>query len=313
MKMKNIVLSVLFLMAAFTLRAQQLSLTSQYMMNKFVLNPAIAGNFNYVPVNLNIRKQWAGIDGAPVTQSLSAHGYVGGNVGLGGFFFNDVTGPTRRTGMSVSFAYHVKLNRDFSRRLSFGLSGLFFQHFVDKDKLTTDQPDDPAITNGFNNEFCPDASFGVYLSETNKYFLGVSVQNLLEVKKDLFDLSRDVTNPVERTYYAHGGYMFNLGDDFVFEPSFLMQFQESTPMQFDFNGRFGYKNRVWLGGSYRLKDAVVMMFALNLGDFSIGYSYDLTTSDIKDYTQGSHEINLTYRIFRKDVFRNNTDNPPLFN
>ncbi len=311
--MKKIILTVAFVVFCITSFAQQLSLTSQYMMNRFVLNPAIAGNFNFVPINLNIRKQWDGINGAPVTQSLSAHGYLGKNVGLGGYFFNDVTGPTRRTGMNVSFAYHLKLNKDYSRKLSFGLSGIFFQHFVDKDKLTTDQPDDPAITNGFNNEFCPDANFGVYLSQTNKYYLGFSIHNLLEVKKDLFDLSREVSNPVERTYYANGGYAFDLGNDFVFEPSVLMQFQESTPIQFDFNGRFSYKNRFWLGGSYRMKDAVVMMMALNFDQFCFGYSYDLTTSDIKNYSNGTHEINLTYRIFKQDVFRQNNNNIPLFN
>lgn len=311
--MKRILLPLLFFVCANAAFSQQLSLTSQYMMNRFVLNPAIAGNFNYVPINLNIRKQWDGINGAPVTQSLSTHGYLGSNVGLGGYFFNDVTGPTRRTGMNISFAYHLKLNKDFSRKLSFGLSGMFFQHFVDKDKLTTDEPDDAAITNGFNNEFCPDANFGLYFSQTNKYYLGFSIHNLLEVKKDLFDWNREVTNPVERTYYANGGYLFDLGGDFAFEPSFLMQFQESTPMQFDFNGRFGYKNRFWLGGSYRMKDAVVMMFALNFDEFCLGYSYDLTTSDIKNYSNGTHEINLTYRIFKKDVFRQNNNNIPLFN
>lgn len=311
--MKKIAFLFFFAMLAQSAFSQQLSLTSQYMMNRFVLNPAIAGNYNYIPINLNIRKQWEGIQGAPVTQSLSAHGYIGNNVGIGGFFFNDVTGPTRRTGMNVSFAYHLKLNKDFSRKLSFGVSGIFFQHFVDKDMLTTDQPDDAAIINGFNNQFCPDANFGVYLSQNNKYYLGFSIHNLLEIKKDLFNLETSIANPIERTYYANGGYTFSLNDDFQFEPSFLLQFQETTPMQMDFNGRFGYKNKVWLGGSYRMKDAVAMMIALNFDDFCIGYSYDLITSDIKNYSTGTHEINLTYRIFKKEMFRQNGNNIPLFN
>ena len=310
--MKKIILPLVLLLLAQVTSAQQLSLNSQYMMNRFVLNPAIAGNYNHIPINFNIRKQWDGINGAPVTQSLSAHAYLGHNVGFGGYFFNDVTGPTRRTGMNVSFSYQLKLNSDFSRKLSFGLSGIFFQHFVDKDKLTTNEPDDIAITNGFNNQFCPDANFGVYLSQNNKYYLGFSIQNLLEMKKDMFDMNHLVNNPVERTYYANGGYIFKLSDDFVFEPSFLLQFQESTPIQMDFNGRFGYRNKIWLGGSYRMKDAAVVMVGLDFDDFRIGYSYDITMSDIKNYSSGSHEINLTYRIFKKSALRQNYKSSPLF-
>ena len=311
--MKKIIFAVLFLSAFSAVKSQQISLTSQYMMNRFVLFPAVAGTNNFVPVNLNIRKQWEGIDGAPITQTLSAHGYIGKNVGIGGFFFNDVTGPTRRTGMNVSFAYHVKLNEDFSNKLSFGLSGVFFQHFVDKDKLTTDEPYDEAIINGFNNEFCPDATFSVVLSSTNKYYVGLAVHNMLEVKSDLLNSDFLISNPIERTYYGNAGYIFDLGEDFKIEPSVLVQMQESTPLQADFNARFGFKDKFWLGGSYRMQDAVVVMMALNFREFCFGYSYDIIQSDIRNYSSGSHEINLTYRIFQKNAFQQNSNNIPLFN
>lgn len=313
--MKRIITILILVFAINIANAQQLSLTSQYMMNNYILNPAIAGTANYIPINLNIRNQWMNIEGAPVTQSLSAHGYLGSNLGLGGVFFNDVTGPTRRTGMSVSLAYHVRLNKDYTRKLSFGLGGVFFQHYVNESMLTTDEPEDMSILNGFNNQFCPDANFGVYFSETDKFYVGFSIMNLLEVKKDLFSLSHVIKNPIERTYYFHGGYTFKLGKSFGFEPSVLMQFQEQSPVQFDFNGRFSYKNLLWLGGSYRMKDAAVMMFALDFKKFCIGYSYDLPLSEIKNHTSGSHEINLTYRIFRKDAFSKSENNNtyPLFN
>ncbi len=313
--MKRIIALLIVLCAVSAVKAQQLSLTSQYMMNHYILNPAIAGTTNYIPINLNIRNQWVNIKGAPVTQSLSAHAYLGSNIGIGGCFFNDVTGPTRRTGMSVSVAYHIRLNKDYTRKLSFGLGGVFFQHYINGELLTTDQPEDMSILNGFNNKFCPDANFGIYFSQTDKFYLGASVMNLLEIRKDLFNLSHDINNPIKRTYYFNGGYFFKLGKSFGFEPSVLLQMQEKTPLQFDFNGRFSYKNMLWLGGSYRMKDAVVVMFALDFKKFCIGYSYDITQSEIKKHSYGSHEINLTYRIFKKDAF-NKTDGSngfPLFN
>jgi type IX secretion system PorP/SprF family membrane protein len=313
--MKRIISIVILLFVMNAVNAQQLSLTSQYMMNHYILNPAIAGTSNYIPINLNIRNQWVNIKGAPVTQSLSAHAYVGSNLGIGGCFFNDVTGPTRRTGMSVSIAYHVRLNKDYTRKLSFGLGGVFFQHYINKDMLTTDQPEDMSILNGFNNQFCPDANFGIYFSQTDKFYVGASVMNLLEVKKDLFSLSHTINNPIKRTYYFNAGYFFKLGGNFGFEPSALLQFQEQTPLQLDLNGRFAYKNMIWLGAYYRMKDAVVVMFALDFKHFCLGYSYDITQSEIKKYSFGSHEINLTYRIFKKDAFNKTDGNNgfPLFN
>lgn len=310
--MKKIIAILVLLFAFNALNAQQLSLTSQYMMNHYVLNPAIAGTEDFIPINLNIRNQWVNIKGAPVTQSLSAHAYLGKNIGIGGCFFNDVTGPTRRTGMSVSVAYHLRLSKDYTRKLSFGLGGVFFQHYVDRNKLTTDVPEDMTILDGFNNQFCPDVNFGIYFSQTEKFYAGFSVLNLFEIKKDLFALSNRIKNPIKRTYYFNGGYFFNLGRDFGVEPSVLMQFQETTPLQVDINARFSYKKMIWLGASYRIKDAVVMMFVFNMKKFAIGYSYDLTLSDIKKHSYGSHEINLTYRIFKKSAFSKVMDYP-LFN
>ena len=126
--MKKYVLSIIVIFAGLQVFAQQLPMRSQYMLDYFNLNPAVAGSFDYTPVNLSVRQQWVGFEGAPSSQSINAHTYVGSNVGLGASFFNELAGPSRRTGMSVSFAYHLPFSKDFSRKLSFGLSPVFYQH-----------------------------------------------------------------------------------------------------------------------------------------------------------------------------------------
>ncbi|HRY32413.1 MAG TPA: type IX secretion system membrane protein PorP/SprF [Bacteroidales bacterium] len=312
--MKTITLIIVLQLIAFVVPAQQVPLTSQYMMNQYILNPAVAGTESFIPINLNIRNQWLNLEGAPVTQTLSSHAWLGKNIGIGGCFFNDVTGPTRRTGMSMSLAYHLRLNKDFTRMLSFGLGGVFFQRYVDIDKLTTAEPEDMSILNGFNNQLGQDANFGMLYSDYGKYHVGFSVLNLLESKKDLYNVSDEIKNPVSRAYYLHGAYYFDLGRLYGLEPSFLLQRQENTPIQVDLNLRFTYNKMFWFGGSYRMQDAFVLMFALDMKDFAIGYSYDLTMSEIRKHSQGSHEVNFIYRIFRKNAFnRLNTNKPhPLF-
>lgn len=291
---KIIIISLLALLGSTSVTGQQISLNTMYSFNDFIVNPAVAGSREYIPVTGMFRRQWTGIDGAPVTQLLSTHAYVGSNLGLGGYIFNDVTGPTRRTGINVSAAYHLQLSRDRMHVLSMGLAGVFFQHTYQKDKLTTDEPDDIAIINANNNELVPDANFGLYYYYADKAYFGVSAFNLIQTRMDLFDAGNPFRNQIMRTYYVTGGYNFEIGDDFAVKPSFLLQTMESTPMQLDLTAKFLIKNVFWLGASYRNKDAVAAMLGLTINRFSFGYAYDITISDIKNYSSGSHELCLSY-------------------
>src|SRR3954469_22846782 len=50
---------------------------TQYILNNYILNPAVAGIENYTDVKLSYRNQWTGIDGAPVTAYFSIHAPIG--------------------------------------------------------------------------------------------------------------------------------------------------------------------------------------------------------------------------------------------
>ncbi len=293
--MKKLILIVCCLVSMYTTKAQQVAQQSQYMYNKFSINPAYAGAENGIPISLNFRRQWVGIEDAPITQTLSAHAFTGKFVGMGISFFNDVTGPTRRTGMNLSFARHLQLDDREEKWLSFGLAGTIHSFSFDQSKLTLDDPNDPAITGSFYNEFSPDINFGVYYS-TADYYAGFSVSNILQSKTDLFNLDANHGNQIVRTYFLTAGYKFILSEDFAFEPSFLVKYTGANSSQVDINGKLDIKNRFWGGASYRLKDAIVAFVGINLDLFELVYSYDYITSDINRYSGGSHEISLTARL-----------------
>ena len=115
--MKKYFLSLLAIFLFFSNKGQQVALNSQYLFNDLAINPAVAGVKNYTPLTFSFRRQWAGIDEAPVTQHLIAHTYFGKSAGAGVNFYNDASGPTRRTGFSTSFSYHVKLEIEVSYHL----------------------------------------------------------------------------------------------------------------------------------------------------------------------------------------------------
>lgn len=310
--MKKLILLFAVVTIGISAYSQQIPLHSQYMMDLSMVNPAVAGSYDFTPISLNYRQQWVGFEGAPITQNLNMHKYFGSNVGLGLTFFNELTSPTRRTGLQISFAYHIPLSKDFSKKLSMGLSPVFFQHYINSDLITTDQPNDPAVVQGFNNQFCPDANFGIMFTHENHFYAGLSVFNLLQIRRDLFQIMDEIENPIERTFYLVSGYRFQIKEKFSVEPSALAQYQINAPFQFDVNLRGVYADRFGLGVSYRYQDAVVYMAFVSVGNFRVGYSYDMTLSDINQYSFGTNEFHVSYRILGKKSTINSDAKMPMF-
>ncbi len=279
--------------------SQQFSLNSQYVFNEASINPAAAGSKEYIPIHLNFRKQWAGFDGSPTTQTLTSHADLGKNLGFGGTLFNDVTGPSRTTGLNLMLAYRIRLSKDNMHSLRMGVGMSFSQHMIDVNKLTTDLPDDPAIARAYNNQFVPDADAGIYYMYADKGYAGFSVKNAFQIRRDLFDFNQVFTNALVRHYYFLGGYNFDLGQNkkWILRTSTLLRFLESKPFQFDVNVIAEYNHLFWFGAGYRHLDAVSALAGFQFGAFRIGYAYDFTLSDIRNYSTGSHEIFLELQLF----------------
>jgi type IX secretion system PorP/SprF family membrane protein len=291
---RNIFIVSLFVLMTSWSNAQQLPLYSQYMLNGFLLNPAIAGSVDYFPVRLTARQQWVGIKDAPSTQAISAH-YLLNNqkIGIGGYLFNDKFGPISETGIQACFAYHLPLE-GIKSKLGMGLAFKAFQFKFDESKLVTIDDNDPAVTRGTISKFVPDADFGVYLYN-DKYFVGISATQLIQFKIDLGDNSVD-KNQIIRHYYFTGGYNFTLNENLELEPSVLVKGTMETPWQIDFNARAYYKKMYWFGLSYRSSKDLVAMLGIKIKKFLIGYSFDYTFSNIKNYSSGSHEILIGFNI-----------------
>lgn len=280
--------------------AQQLPQYSQYMLNDYILNPAVTGTRDYYEVKANNRYQWMGIDDAPRTYILSMHGpHKKKSMGLGGAIFSDVTGPTSRVGAYLSYAYHLKLSEKM--KLSMGLSAGLLQFKIDGTKITLREDGDPALTESVQSVLTPDATFGLQLYGEKGYF-GISAPQLIGQKLKFFEAQDPLLSSLARHYMAMGGYKFYLGDDFFIEPSFLLKYVSPVPMQIDLGLRLDYRDQIWLGGAYRFNDAFSALIGFSINKYlSFGYSYDMSLSNLKNYSSGSHEVMIAARFksFRK--------------
>lgn len=280
---------------------------SQYMMNKFLINPAFAGSEGFTSFNLSARQQWLGFEDAPMTQSISGqarilkNSYVSksrsvkkrskkrrpsGKIGLGGYLFNDQNGPIGKTGLEISYAYHLFIQ---DGQLSLGLSLSAFQFRVKTDELKPLEENDPLLNQARESMYIPDGSFGIYYSYQPFYF-GFSVKNLFQASLK-FGSDNSFTDYQQlRNYYVITGYRYDMKNDFEIEPSILLKTTENFNLQADVSVRGYYKRDYWLGFSYRTGNAFVTMVGIKVDKLYIGYAFDYSLSDIQRISYGSHEI-----------------------
>jgi type IX secretion system PorP/SprF family membrane protein len=293
--MKKILLIIAFFgIGLLSTYAQQLPQYSQYILNKYVINPASAGTEDYFAAQTNYRSQWEGVKDAPRTYILSVNGPISNkNMGIGGYVFTDITGPIKKNGFSLSYAYHIKLSSTL--KLSLSVNAGLLQYGADGSEITFDRPDIVGST-FLENNILPDAGFSFYLHH-KKFFFGGSVPQLIR-NEITFDKSVGVQQgTLENHFFLMGGYQAGLGQNFKLEPSFLLKYISPVPLQYEATLRALYKDDYWLGIGYRQDAAISLLIGITLQEsLSLGYSYDFIQSDIVNYSTGSHEIMLSIRF-----------------
>lgn len=296
--MKKIVLAAVLTVICFAVDAQQLGNYSQFFLNNYVINPAAAGTEGHFNVKSSYRYQWVGIDDAPRTFVLSMEGPFSKkqNMGLGGYVYSDITGPTRRTGIKLSYAYNFKITDDI--KLSLGLSGGIMQFSVDGSDMELADVNDEALGNTLTTAYTPDAAFGLYLFDDNWYF-SLSIPQLIGTEMKFVDNHTNSLNKLQNHYYANAGYTFNLNDHWGVEPFVQLKYVPPINPQFDGGFRVIYDKDMWVGGTWRSEDGFSVFAGLNfLENFTFSYSYDVITSDVKNVSSGSHEILLGLRFHK---------------
>ena len=324
--------------------SQQRPYFTQYVLNNYLVNPAVAGIDNYTDIKMSHRMQWVGLQDAPVTTYVTVNGPTkkkdydvdrvnatsiyprGRNLmldidpyqpddahsGMGFTMINDKTGPLSRFAAYGTYAYHINLNRNTN--LSLGVSAGITQMSLDPSKLNFASGGDPATGSGTTklNKINPDISAGLWLYSTN-YFIGLSAQQII-AEKLYFTNYSEQSSAVQTKgkqiphIFAQAGYKLNLNEEISLLPSVMLRYVNPLPLSFDLNTKVDYRDIVWAGASYRYQDGFAAMFGVNLNYcINIGYSYDLTTSNLNLVSKGTHEILVGFLIGNKynDYFPRN--------
>ncbi len=288
----KISIALILVLCGLPMEGQQKAVLSQYMFNGQVLNPAYSGVHEKLSATALYRNQWVNLEGAPTIQTLTVNsGFKKNRTGVGIMISNDQLGIHRDLSLYLSYSYKIQFNNG---ALSMGLQAGFNHLNSDFTKLNLKNPGGPILI-GQRGEFNPNFGAGLFYYSDIAY-VGISVPYILSNK--IISEENIISDAREsRYYYFTTGRAFQLSKRVIWKPSVLLRFQEDAPLGYDLNTNFIFDELVTVGASYRSGDAFLWLFQLQLNEkFRFGYAYDMTSSGLNQFSNGTHELMLNFQI-----------------
>ena len=290
--MKKLILLFFTVLIAQQISAQQDPQYTQYMYNMNIINPAYAGISEGLSVGALYRSQWVGLDGGPETFTFNIHSPVGKQLALGLSVISDKIGPVEETNAYVDVSYTIPLGME--TRLAFGVKGGFTFHdiAIAESQITLVDLSDPFFANAIN-ETTPNIGAGVYFYKPNKYYISISVPNILNGVH--LDANGTKIGSESEHLFTAAGYVFDLSENFKLKPHALLKYAFDAPVSYDLNANLFMYDLLEFGVGYRLDDSFSAMINFQVTkDLRIGYAYDAINSGLDIVTNSSHEVFINY-------------------
>ncbi|MCR9254087.1 MAG: type IX secretion system membrane protein PorP/SprF [bacterium] len=293
--LKIISTTALFWLSVLAGWAQQDPLYSQYQFNQLMINPAYTGVYDRFSIGLMSRLQWAGIEGAPVTHTLTAQkSILDGKIGVGGLILQDKFGVNTNTELQATYSYNINFEE---AKLAMGLQAGLINFSYDFSNLELDFVDDPSLNTDLDNFMKPNFGVGaMYI--TNKYFVGASVPRILDINVNDGALK---STRYMRHYYLTGGLAFEPAPYTLVRVMSLMRYVVDGRISTEFNVSTLIDEKVWGGLTVRdLKHYGIYMMLEATDNLRIGYSFEIPANSLIQSNYGTHEISVFFRTKRRN-------------
>lgn len=281
------------ILASWSLSAQQTASFAQYAFNVLAINPGYAGSHDLLSASFISRFQNVGLDGAPSTQTFSAHTPLWDkSLAAGALFIRDGIGVISQTGAHGIAAYRLFFDEEGDHVLSFGMQFGLISYRANYADLNSFQPNDPFFDQNISQSR-PNIGAGVFY-RTQQYFLGLSAPHLMN---NVFDRGENFTTVHQATpILLHGGYVFFINPILKFKPNFLFKILDGRPVEFDLNGSIQIDELLWIGASYKFPGINLLTEFRITDQLLLGYSYAIDQGDLREVGIGTHEILLNFRF-----------------
>ena len=319
------------LLAGSSVSAQQLFRLTQYFQNPQAINPATTGIEGFMDVKIGYRQQWSGLEGAPETYYISAHGplrssgaktnYQNNSLrisnpslynqsgssqgltnssvkhGLGGYIISDNQGVFAQTSGFLSYASHFLIKDQL--RLSLGVSGGIVNQQIDLSGVTVIEQNDPTYLayqnqQGQNTSF--DVNAGLFLYN-DLFYVGYSAARIFQNR---LYADSEITAKQQLTHFGMLGLRLNVSEALLLVPGAFVGYDGVSPLTYDVGARLKLRDLLWFGASYRNTETIAGMAGVSINNtFNVSYSYDYGFSGINSFQSGIHEITLGFELFNK--------------
>lgn len=307
MKIRLYSILIMLMFGAYVAQGQQQPLYTQFMFNKLALNPAFAGNNEFICLTAIHRNQWIGLEGSPSSQVISVNAPLKDQrLGIGLNLSRYSVGVTDVINIDGMYAYKIPMGPGvFSMGLQLSFR-TFAIDFTDDRISTIDNIDiDPAVQQTKQSKQVYNVGTGFYYN-THNYYVGLSVPRLMNVDID-FDDQLSNSEEVQHIYLMGGGSV-QIADNMKLTPQALFRWVGNAPIDFDLNMSLTVDEKYTGGLTYRaggdsesVGESIDFLFSVQaLPALTLGLAYDVSLSELRKYQSGSIELMAHYCIGQSD-------------
>lgn len=296
--MKKIIILIICLLPLLKVHSQ-VQLT-QYFMDGTVYNPALTGANGSICTGIFGRQQWINLTDAennrvsPSSMVFNLQAPVYSiNSGIGLYIIYDKAAFEENKGINLNYAYRIPLNNE-KHHLGLGIGLSLLNRTISFDQYIPEQPGDPLLKiNNKESGMLSDLNVGMIFQTGKKYFVALSVSNLLESTSEIGNVASGNSRQYNLMAEYHIAITENRSNSISLVPSvFIKATQLNT--QADLSARLLFNNFYWAGLSYRYQDATALMAGINYNGFRFGASYDVSIGRLAKVNDGSVELFLGY-------------------
>ncbi len=284
--------------------AQREIVMSQYMYNRYSINPGFGGAHDVMSIFGSFRKQWMGFEGSPTTALFTVNTPLKNEkVALGAQIFNESYAIVANTGFNLSYTYRLQLSN--GAKVGLALSAGYVNYKSNWSEVDVVQADDAsfAMTENYSS---PILGFGTALYNS-KYFVGLSVPTFIYF--DRYVTGESSVDFTKIDYLLTAGYLYEISDNISIQPSALLRVNMDDETFVDVSATAIFLRSLMIGASYRtLGDFVGILGYQITPQLRFTYSLDYSLDKIATYNNGTHEVSLQFDF----GYKIHSPNPKFF-
>ena len=268
---------------------------TQYMNSIQTVNPAYAGMWEKVGMQVFTRQYYVGQNGAPLTKSVLFYSPIKNeNNGVGLDIVDDRLGYEKKLTVTADYAYQVRLDWKTFLRLGLKAGFINYSNLLTEYDLYPDGIDDPLFMEDVDINLMVSWGVGAMIYSKD-YYISLSIPQIIE---NSFQANRSNYSSLAELRYAYliGGYIFGKQRQVRFKPALMIKAAIGAPLQADISANFLLYDKFWIGGMYRTNNTVAAVLQLAVvKNLRLGYAVDYSiTQEFRKYQFGTHEIRIIY-------------------